>query len=499
MKSQNTLLKLLEKYWWAVCIVAGVLVAVLSLVVSNGQAMWFDEGYSILLAREPIGEILSLTAVDAHPPFYYLLLKLWATVFGFDGFALRALSALLMGGAVAVILALIKRQFSVRVALAVIPFLVLAPFILRYGYEVRMYALATFIGVSATYAMVRAQVSKGWAWWVVYAGLVALGMYTLYMMIALWVAHVVWLLVTSIRQRQSIRSWKWLYALGGAVLLFAPYIPTFFYQLTHSALPGIGHEVTLTQLVDISSILTLYTSEWQLSGWLSPALGAVLLLVIILGVVSYQRATKAHKSLILFWLILAIVPLIFFTLTSLPPRSSIFINRYLAHVAIFIYATGALLIVLGWRYGYRKLATAAAAALFGLLLLGVVNLQQAGNFIFERQQHPMTQLIREHVTCDADTVVVADDPYTYIDSVFYYNDCDIRFFSEYDLERKGGYAMLHGSDRRVDGSESLTAPRLAHLRWDGQDASFVPDARYQLVQSTQYEKQVVDIYELIVE
>jgi uncharacterized membrane protein len=85
------------------------------MVLSLRQSIWFDEGYSILLAKQPVGELLALTAVDAHPPLYYLLLKAWGEMFGFTEFALRSLSALFLGGAVTTMLLLIRRLFGTRV------------------------------------------------------------------------------------------------------------------------------------------------------------------------------------------------------------------------------------------------------------------------------------------------------------------------------------------------------------------------------------------------
>ena len=127
----KTLIITLEKYWIVIALVVGVIATGLALVVSIGQPIWFDEGYSILLAREPVGELLALTAVDAHPPFYYLLLKAWGTLFGFGEVALRSLSALAFGGAVTMVLLLIKRLFGIRVALVSVLILLVAPIALR--------------------------------------------------------------------------------------------------------------------------------------------------------------------------------------------------------------------------------------------------------------------------------------------------------------------------------------------------------------------------------
>ena len=46
------------------------------------QSVWFDEAYSIMVAKQSVGEAIRLTALDTHPPLYYLFLKAWACLFG---------------------------------------------------------------------------------------------------------------------------------------------------------------------------------------------------------------------------------------------------------------------------------------------------------------------------------------------------------------------------------------------------------------------------------
>ena len=114
-------------------------------------------------------------------------------------------------------------------------------------------------------------------------------------------------------------------------------------------------------------------------------------------------------------------------------------------------------------------------------------------------QDPRTAELRSTVSCTDDTVVVADDPYTYIDSFFYYDDCDVRFYSKDDVARAGGYAMLHNSSLGVDSSSKLTQSRIIHLHWTSHDAAFTLDARYKLVDTVTRDKQIVDTYERIEE
>ena len=494
----------IEKMWWLALVLSGVAVYLIAMAFAANQSIWFDEGYSILLAKSDWSQLFALTAVDAHPPFYYMLLKVWGTIFGFGEFALRSLSAILLSAAVVTSLALVRKLFSTKVALYVLPFILFAPFLIRYGYEVRMYSLALLIGVVATYALVVAIEKNTWWRWLGYAALVALGMYTLYMTVVVWLAHVVWLLIITLKakKRPPLKSLKWLYAYAASVLLFSPYIYTFFYQLLNSALPGVGSELTLTKLVDVGTTLSVYTPEWQIGGWLSLLLIISAAITIILGVKIHRNLPASVQKYYGLLVVLVVVPLLFYVITSLPPRTPIFINRYLGHIAVFIYMLAGVTIALSVTYRsslkgvYRKLPFVGYGLAVLVVGLGMAQLYITGNFVFERMQHPQTSDLRQNITCNDTTTVVASDPYTFIDSVYYFDGCDIRFFSQDDVANKGGYAPLHNSSLRVEGSAQLDAKTVVTLGWVGGDAAFIVDDRYQLTASYQKDKQLFEVYTL---
>src|SRR6266498_48084 len=80
---------------WAGLTVVCTLAAVPRFYRLGDQSFWFDEAYSVVQARKPLGDLLAATAADTQPPLYYLLLGLWGGLFGDSEPALRSLSALL--------------------------------------------------------------------------------------------------------------------------------------------------------------------------------------------------------------------------------------------------------------------------------------------------------------------------------------------------------------------------------------------------------------------
>lgn len=90
----------LDRAVLAVLTIAGLALRVPGIAL---QPLQWDEGWSIALGRLGVGDALRLTALDVHPPLYYLALRGWLAAAGATPFALRALSALV--GALAVPLA----------------------------------------------------------------------------------------------------------------------------------------------------------------------------------------------------------------------------------------------------------------------------------------------------------------------------------------------------------------------------------------------------------
>ena len=83
--------RFVEKYKRPLTLVAPALIGALYLIlclVSVQQTIWFDESYTAYLIRFDYTDIVRYTAVDVHPPLYYLLLKTWSLIFGYNDFAL---------------------------------------------------------------------------------------------------------------------------------------------------------------------------------------------------------------------------------------------------------------------------------------------------------------------------------------------------------------------------------------------------------------------------
>lgn len=484
----------MERYFVCILILIAATGMVISLMIGLHQSVWFDEGYSIMLAQRPIGELISLTAVDAHPPLYYLLLKGWISLFGMSELALR-LSSVVCGGLATIAAGLlIKDLFSKRIALIALPFVVFAPFLIRYDYEIRMYAFVTLIGVVSTWILVRAWRTRRVKWWILYGAIVAAGMYTLYMSAVFWLAHLVWLLVMTRQQKLQITRQPYWLAYAAGVIIFLPWVPTVLSQLKSSALPPYMDSVTLYQLTNILGQLMAYRPGWQIGAWLS------VLLVLFVGTFIYvsakvwQRSSKVQRGGLLLLGMCFVVGIGFYALISLPPNPPRFLERYVVHISIFWYALLGVVIALGWQLRLRRSATLLALVSIVVLTLGIVTTVRIGNYNFQRLQYVQAKAIHENLGCQ-DTTYVTAGPFGYIDMKYELQGCLLKYYYPREVSFAGGFAPVNDSHDQIRDSQGITTKRIVYVYYDDSDVFFMPDGRFHAVTRRSFDKTRVTIYE----
>ncbi|MFO7663724.1 MAG: glycosyltransferase family 39 protein [Chloroflexota bacterium] len=199
------------------------------------QRVWWDEGWSVWVARFPATEILRQTGNDVHPPLYFELLHVWRLMSGDGEGELRLLSAFLGTLTIALTYALgrgVARgvlsagQAQAAGLLAAI-FLTVSRFAVAWSQEIRMYALATALGVLAVWAARQVWDRGRPLHMAVYIVATTAGLYTLYLFAPIWLAvNIAWLWVLhqAANRRREFLRWA---ALQAAVL--ALFLPWMFY------------------------------------------------------------------------------------------------------------------------------------------------------------------------------------------------------------------------------------------------------------------------------
>jgi uncharacterized membrane protein len=468
---------------------------VASLLIGLQQSVWFDEAYSITLAKAPIADIVRFVSVDTHPPLYYLVLKGWAGAFGWGELALRGLSVIMMGAMILVAALLVRRLFGVRAALLVTILLVVSPFVLRYGFEIRMYSMAGLIGISATYALVRARQgdsSAHWWWYAIYAALVALGMYTLYYMALLWVAHLVWLAWDARKNKRPLMREPWLRAFVCALVLFLPWLPVFVSQLGNNALTPVAQQMTVQNMVGIVSFWFLYTPAFWLTGMTSLIVLGIVIVTVWLMRRAVAASRRAERSLMLLFGLYALVPFGLITLVSL--GRPMYMERYMSHVMIGVLILLAVALVVVMRRRPRT-GIVTACLFVAVSLTGVANLVEAGNYNFQRIERPSGResAMALQGECQKSTIIF-NGSYIAIDQSYYFATCPSYVLLPENPAFMGGFALLHNTPRRVTTVEARENQSRVELIHYSDDPTITVDSHYIHTQTRRFNKVVIDTY-----
>ncbi|NDJ54754.1 MAG: hypothetical protein GYB68_16925 [Chloroflexi bacterium] len=154
------------------------------------DAIWWDEGYSVWMARMSIPEMLQATARDTHPPLSYALLHGWRALVGDEEFALRSLSVCFGLLTVAVTYQAGRSVGGRWAGLTAALLTAVARLPVWWSQEIRMYAPVMFFAMLAVLAAIRllhGQAAR-WMWAAILGIALAGGMLSLYLFAGVLVA-----------------------------------------------------------------------------------------------------------------------------------------------------------------------------------------------------------------------------------------------------------------------------------------------------------------------
>jgi len=124
-------------------------------IISINQSFWLDEATSASVVKDfkLLDIITKFAPGDFHPPFYYLSLKMWSSIFPFFGneISLRMFSVLLGVLSVYFLYKIGKLMIDEKFGLVVSLLLAISPLHLYYSQEARMYVMETFFVILCFY------------------------------------------------------------------------------------------------------------------------------------------------------------------------------------------------------------------------------------------------------------------------------------------------------------------------------------------------------------
>jgi uncharacterized membrane protein len=333
------------------------------------KSLWFDETYSVFVARQPVVEIPRLLrSYDTHPPLYYVLLHSWITLFGSGEAAVRIPSVLASLGTILLTFFLGRRLAGNRVGILAAGLLAVSPFQVMAAQEARMYAFLTLFTVGASYALWLALEEAAWRRWAAYAIFMAMALYTHYFAALLVLAQAAYIAVFE-PSRENRR--QWLFWVAVAAALYLPNVPLLAPQiLTARAWPDIRPPFGLAALTDLLGMLSFggglfgmgsYFKRGALSLEYRLPLLLPFLLLAAAGVAGL--GDRRRKAYILLYLL---IPVAAVSLVSL--RWNIFYERYFSFVLppyAILLASGIMFVAQGLRSSHRVAVAAGLVAVVG--------------------------------------------------------------------------------------------------------------------------------------
>lgn len=199
--------------------------------------LWLDEALTVDISKTAVSQIPGYLRRDGSPPLFYVLLHYWMDWFGTSDLAVRSLSGVIGVATMPVVWVAGKRIGGKRVGWAAVVFLASSPFAVYYDTEARMYALVAFLTAVGFLALDSA-LRKPSIWNLAAVSLVTAALlythyWALYLLavVGLWL---IWRALRSVDRKPAILA-AGAMVLGGAS--FAPWLPIFIFQATHTGTP----------------------------------------------------------------------------------------------------------------------------------------------------------------------------------------------------------------------------------------------------------------------
>ncbi len=366
----------------------------------GAKSLWFDETYSVFIARQALVDIpRMLQTYDTHPPLHYILLNLWMGLFGSGEVSIRIPSVLASVGAILLTFFLGRRLAGDRVGLLAAALLAVSPFQVTSAQEARMYPFLTLFGLGASYALWLALEEGRRRHWTAYVLLMVLALYTHHFAFLLLGAQALYVLAAH-RTRAAVRGW--LRALAAVAVAYLPLVPMFLAQFaTGRGWPNFRPVFGLRALTDMMGMFSFggglfgmgtYFRVGALPLEYRPSILLPFALLALAGAAGLE-GWRRRGHILSYWL----VPVVIVSVISL--QWNMFYQRYFSFVLppfLILLAAGVFYLA-DRMQGAGKVVTTVSL----LLVLASFNLPALANLYREPSMYDW-RAAAEHVTAKAE-------------------------------------------------------------------------------------------------
>lgn len=361
-----------------------ILGSILRIFYIDKVSLWHDEAFSALLIRYPFSEMIQRIILDVHPPFYYILLRIWDIILGDSLLSLRLFSAFFGILTIVFTYKFIKTAFKDdKLSLISAVLIAVNPFQIQYSTEARMYTLGTFLIILSSWLLIKAlesqtallqeslmrespknackeslkkcdwlnvlrnknsglglvydktpAVIKNYYWWILYGISAALAIYTHYYLIFSIAAQALFIIYWTIKnhglkigeliKNENIKGAIIAYAVS--FILFLPWLPILLRQIgqveANYWIPAMDRYSIPNTIFHLFTGSNIYTNNINL----------IIFSLIFLGIsaIAVKREKNSYKWLVVFSFL---IPFIIAIILSF--KRSLYLDRYFVFSGLF--------------------------------------------------------------------------------------------------------------------------------------------------------------------
>ena len=326
---------------------------------------WSDECFSVLLSHMSFRDMLSATAVDVHPPFFYAVVMLFYRLFGDQAWAYGLAALIPFGASLLLCATYLRRKFGCEAAALTMLCWTFMYNAVTYNSELRMYSWTSFFVFSCFCLLYACLEGHSWLSHILLGLTAAMASYCHYYGFLSAGLLLLGLLVHALRERVNLKK-----CLVTCLCAFLAYLPWLLVLLETFARSSAGF-----WLNDVPSLMECLTFPFKLGR--GRLLGDLLLLVFVaLFVYAMTKsgrvtvACKGHNpSTVTSWLAIGMLSWLGTALVGLALSWLVhpfLITRYLIPVAPIAWT---MLSVMAMRYLERPYLT--WGLIVALILMGV--------------------------------------------------------------------------------------------------------------------------------
>ena len=344
-------------------------------VINLKSPVSYNEAYSAYLVRGDFSQVIGESINSLNPPIFYIVLKMWSSIFGTSEVAMRFMSIFFGLVSIVVLYQLLKKWFNVKIAISGTFFVAISPMFIRYAQEIGSYTMMTAITLMVVYfldsRLDNSKAKKG--------------------------------------KKNKNKKLKTVLIIFGAIIL--SYLPRVIIRLASTK--G-GEEISgfsMKSPADLVSNVLFYKNAGEVESWIA------IFGIITFGAIAYnayklfKTTTIKNRTTLSKILILIAIPIILMTVFSLPPFRGSFISRDVLFSVVLIWAMVGITITLTKDKKVKKILM---ILMLIVSLFGIVNVQTR-----EPESHIKDIMAEVFMVAEEKEPILIGNEEKYYEGVFY--------------------------------------------------------------------------------